>query len=289
MGFCKIKYMLLLFPIAPILVGGIAGISCEKYRPGGSVRAVLVKASGYTVGERFLPPEGYERMAAKPGTFAAYLRNFPLLPSGSPVLLHDGSQKWRQDAHAAVLDLDTGKEDLQQCADAVMRLRAEHLFSEKKYEDIHFNFTNGFRADYARWRKGDRIAVKGNKTWWKTGGIASGSYESFRKYLNLVFMYAGTLSLSKELKPVEAENLQAGDVFIKGGSPGHAVVVMDVALEKASGKRVFLLAQSYMPAQQVHILKNPEDGELSPWYSTDFGDKLRTPEWEFSRGELGRF
>ena len=50
-----------------------------------------------------------------------------------------------------------------------------------------------------------------------------------------------------------------------------------------------MLAQSYMPAQQTQLLINPNDDNLSPWYSLDFGDNLRTPEWIFSKDQLKRF
>ena len=62
--------------------------------------------------------------------------------------------------------------------------------------------------------------------------------------------------LRRYLKPgvsVPYTSLQPGDVFIKGGSPGHAVIVVDVAIYPQTGKTVFLLAQSYMLAQQIHI------------------------------------
>lgn len=36
-------------------------------------------------------------------------------------MLYNGSQKPNQSVHYAVFDIDVGKEDLQQCADAVMR------------------------------------------------------------------------------------------------------------------------------------------------------------------------
>jgi hypothetical protein len=61
---------------------------------------------------------------------------------------------------------------------------------------------------------------------------------------------------------------------------------VDVAQHKNSGKKVFLLAQSYMPAQEIHVLKNPDDPALSPWYRLDFGETLRTPEWSFSKNDL---
>jgi Domain of unknown function (4846) len=102
-------------------------------------------------------------------------------------------------------------------------------------------------------------------------------------------MYAGTLSLSKELKSKQVKDLSIGDVFIQGGSPGHAVIVVDVAIKGSNGEKVFLLAQSYMPAQEIHVLVNPNDGGFSPWYSADFGEELVTPEWTFKRDMLKQF
>ena len=93
------------------------------------------------------------------------------------------------------------------------------------------------------------------------------------------------------MSKVPYTSLQAGDVFIKGGSPGHAVIVVDVAIHPKTKKKVFLLAQSYMPAQQIHILVNPANRNLSPWYEltdTDSG-RLYTPEWTFEKKELKRF
>ena len=104
-----------------------------------------------------------------------------------------------------------------------------------------------------------------------------------------MFQYAGTLSLSKEMKPIAVDELRAGDVFIRGGSPGHAVVVIDVVENEKTGEKAFLLAQSYMPAQEMHILVNPNNNGLNPWYSTNFEGKLKTPEWTFEKEELKRF
>lgn len=78
-----------------------------------------------------------------------------------------------------------------------------------------------------------------------------------------------------------------GDVFIEGGHPGHAVLVVDAADEAASGRRFVLLAQSYMPAQQVHVLRNPRRAD--PWFPTDEQGPLVTPEWVFPPAALRRF
>ena len=78
-------------------------------------------------------------------------------------------------------------------------------------------------------------------------------------------------------------------MFIRGGFPGHAVLIVDMAEHEERGDKLFLIVQSYMPAQDIHILVNPADAQLSPWYSIDFGDVLVTPEWNFDAGELRRF
>lgn len=238
-----------------------------------------------------VPPTGYVREASNPQSFTAYLHQLPLLPKGSKVKLYNGQEKVNQAAAFAVVDMEIGNRDLQQCADAVMRLRAEYLWSQKRYDEIKFNFTNGFKAEYKKWAEGNRIKVSGNNVQWYAVGNRDYSYPTFRKYLDIVFMYAGTASLSKELIPVPYASLRPGDVFIKGGSPGHAVIVVDMAVHPQTKQTLFLLAQSYMPAQQIHILINPVNKKLSPWYELSDNEegKLYTPEWIFEKKELKRF
>lgn len=238
--------------------------------------------------QRFPPPKGFERKPIGQSSFGFFLRNLPLKPPGSKVLYYNGAEKENHGVYDAVVDLPIGRKDLHQCADAIIRLRAEYLWRSGQFDQIKFNFTNGFPAEYARWRRGDRIKLDGNKARWVETATASNTYSSFWAYLEMVFSYAGTLSLSKELKPKTPAELQIGDVFIRGGSPGHAVIVVDMA-EAGDGRRIFLLAQSYMPAQEAQILRNPSDPKLSPWYSADFGEKLFTPEWTFQRDELKGF
>ena len=250
----------------------------------------LVNKIGNTIETRFELPEGYTRMPATSNSFSSYLRNLPLKPQGSLVSYFNGETKPNRNVYVAVVDLPIGKRDLHQCADAVMRLRADYLFTNKKYDSIHFNFTNGFKADYTNWREGKRIVVKGNKVSWKQGAQASDSPKSFWKYLEMVFSYAGTASLEKELQSVPLSNMRIGDVFIQGGFPGHAVIVVDMAVHKSTEEKVFLLAQSYMPAQEIQILKNPNTPDLSPWYEVlEISNELRTPEWNFKKTDLKRF
>lgn len=279
-------------PLSVGIIGGSDGPTAifitgaaEEGEP--AVPPSLTLPEGTVLSERFRVPEGFERMPAGQGSFQAWLRTLPLKPDGAPVLYFDGREKTAQ-VHAAVVAMEIGSRDLQQCADAAIRLRAEYLYHSGRQDEIAFSFTNGFRADYASWRSGKRIQVKGNAVSWTNGGRASDDYETFRSYLDMVFAYAGTLSLSKELKSVPLDDLQAGDVFIQGGSPGHCVIVMDVA-ENTAGEKRFMLAQSYMPAQEIHILKNTDSPAQSPWYTPKAAETLNTPQWTFQWEDLKRF
>ncbi len=169
--------------LGPALLCLFAGLAWSP----GQAQQVLV--------ERFSPPPGTSRVPAAPGTFAHYLRQLTLKPTGTPVLLHNGRPKSRQDVHVAVLDIPVGTRDLQQCADAVIRLRAEHLHRQGRHKDIRFHFTNGFLAEWDRWRLGERIAVSGNTVRWVAGGDRNDRPENLRAYLDQVFIYAGTRSL----------------------------------------------------------------------------------------------
>lgn len=243
-----------------------------------------------TLAKRIPVPEGFVRVKTKPGSYYSWLRNLPLLENGSPVKLYNGSLKSTQDVHVAVINMDVGKRDLQQCADAVMRLRAEFLFSVKEWEAIRFKYTSGDRVDFMRWSKGERPKVSGNKVVWTTGNKKGTDHGNFREYMDNIFTFAGSSSLSKELQPVKPADMMIGDVFIVGGFPGHAVTVIDMAENPATGEKRFMLCQSYMPAQQVHVLKNPESNAVTPWYPVPAtGAELQTPEWTFPPNSLMRF
>ncbi len=234
-------------------------------------------------------PKGFERIPLDKNSFGDWLRHLPLKDDNT-VYLYDGQKKYNQQAQFAIIDIDVGDKDLQQCADAVMRLRAEYLYSFKKYDQIHFNYTNGINIPFSKWSSGLYPSLKANKVVWVNSTKNNKSYSSFKKYLTNVFMYAGTASLEKELKAKSLSNIQPGDVFIKGGFPGHAVLVIDVACNQKTGKRLFMIAQSYMPAQDIHILQNFNNEEYSPWYSVEeCVGEIRTPEWTFETNQLRSF
>jgi Domain of unknown function (4846) len=213
-----------------------------------------------------VPPVGFFRVEATSGSFAYWLRRLKFKKQ-KEVYLYNGTLKPNQSAQYAVIDIATGKKDLQQCADVVMRLRAEYLFSQKKYSEIVFQDYNEKKYE------------------WKGGG----NRKLFESYLENVFGWCGSASLEKQLeKKTGIDDMQVGDVLIKGGFPGHAVIVVDMAINK-KGEKMYMLVQGYQPAQDMHLLVNPMEAAISPWYKLGSDEKIVTPEWTFYSGQLKRW
>ena len=261
----------------------------KEKKPEIEIRTGPIDSSAMNIEERFRLPKDYIRKAVDSNSFTHYLRRLSLFPLEHQVRYYDGNIKESNGVYCSVVNLPIGTRDRHQCADAVMNVRAHYLYSIQDYERIHFNYTSGFKASYSEWRKGKRIRVSGNNVNWYQTDKESKSYNSFLEYLQNVYSYAGTYSLDKELIKVKEEEIQPGDVFIKGGFPGHAILVLDVARHIDTGEKIFLLGQSYMPAQELQVLINPSSPELSPWYSANKLGKLITPEWVFDEGCLKRF
>jgi len=250
---------------------GLMAISCcnPSFQPPTGFTAPVIVMKDTAINTNPYPlvcsiplPNGFTRLKADSNSFAFWLKNVHL-KKDKQVHLYDGSLKENQTAQFAVLDMPVGNKDLQQCADAVMHLRAQYLFDNKRFNEISFTDNEGgiYKFDQPY------------------------TIEHFNKYLEKVYGMCGTASLSKELKSKKIEDIQQGDVLIRGGFPGHAVIVMDVAVN-TTGKKIYLLAQSYMPAQEIHILNNPQENTLSPWYEVNDNDDIVTPEYWFKRNEL---
>ena len=201
-------------------------------------------------------PQGFKR--TRTNGFGNYLRSISL-KSDKTVYLYNGEKKGNQTAQYAVLDISVGNENLQQCADAVMRLRAEYLFKNNHYDKIVFNTVSGnpirFTPPY--------------------------NYSHLMKHMKVVFGFCNSWSLDKQLKSKPIKDIQIGDVLIKGGFPGHVVIVVDMVVN-SKGEKLMMLAQSYMPAQDIHILKGPLNGA---WYPVKEGE-IHTPEYTFYSSQV---
>lgn len=249
--------------------------------------------SARTISTAVPAPPGFARPPLAACGYCQWLRGLPLQPEGAPVRLFDGRLKPSQAAAHAVIDLDVGGRDLQQCADVAIRLWAEYLWASGQADRLELRLTNGMAVPWRRWRLGWRVAVKGGRhTEWVRKAAAGGSRRAFSAYLRFLMGYAGTASLARDLSRPDLADLRPGDLLVQGGSPGHAVVVLDL-VESPGGERLVLLGQSYMPAQDLHLLRNLGDAARSPWFpvgSLSLPGGLQTPEWgPFGASDLRRF
>ncbi len=248
-----------------------------------------VNEAGLTVDQRIKTPEGYTRSEYAQGSFQKYLQQYPLKEFGAKVVNYDGNDYVYQSGHVGVLEVPVPTNGLQQCADALIRIRSEYLWDQGRKDEIGFNFTSGHYCSWKRYAEGYRPKVNGSNVQFSKSASANATKENFYKYLNLIYMYSGTQSLYDELPAIEnVDEIEVGDMLIKPGSPGHVIMVVDKATD-ASGKKLFIFAQGNTPAQSVHIIKNPDDLSLSPWFEIEMNSRLEIPTYYFEEVKFMRF
>ncbi len=220
-----------------------------------------------TIGE--IPvPLGYKRVEGTPNSYATWLRNLPLKPTGSKVHLYTGGKANYQWLSAAVIDLPL-LSNAEQCADMTMRLRSEYLYSRGRYADIRFTDVNGKRLQY----EGGR------------------SRKAFEKYLRRAYGCCSTFSVSRETRPRKIGEVQPGDVLVyparKQEGMGHALIVVDVA--RKGDKVAIMCAEGNTPAREAHIVRNLNPVE-NPWFFFD-GDEdvIRISAFHFGKDELRHY
>jgi len=248
----------------------------------------LINKDSLTIKSRVNIPLGYKRVKYPKGSFENYLRNYKLKTFGSKIINYDNTEYFWQRGHIGILEVPVPKNGLQQCADALIRVRSEYLWDNNRKNEIGFNFTSGHYCSWKKYAEGYRPKISGNKVSFYKIATANHTKENFYKYLNLIYTYSGTLSLYNELKSIKSKDLKIGDMLIKGGSPGHIVLLCDEVIND-KGEKLFLLFQGNTPSQSVHLVKNLTDTSISPWYKLE--DDAITPvsNYTFSSAKFVRF
>lgn len=253
---------------------------------------------------RIPPPPGCRRVRLpRADSFGNWLRHLPVKPGQQDVYLHTGTPKRDQMSHFAVIDLDIGEGNLQQSADVILRLWAEYLHATGHDAAIQIPLAGGQVVAWPLWEMGARPDPTAPTTWIRTAEPDSGR-ASFRAFLDAVFPAVTTETLAEMLEspadstkppagstesPAGTAKLAIGDVLVHPGAPGHAVIVLDLVEHPRTGEIFFLLGQGSTPAQDFHILRNPNSRQSTPWYRLEFSERVRTPEFTFSWEERMRF
>lgn len=268
------------FVLLFLFTGCIENSQSPVYQPADTVK--------YETAGAIPPPEGFTTVALANGSFGEWLRRLPFKKDNT-VYLYNGRQKANQSAQYAVIDLPVGNKNLQQCADALLHLKTLYFFESNMQNDLRFTGTDGTIFSFAKWKLGERYKQKGDRLEAYQGEhLSEVDSVLLKSYLENVYTWCGTYSLYKETTPLSDKNqILPGDVFVRAGSPGHAMLVVNVA-ENKYGEKAFMLLQSYMPAQEMHIVKNPLRPALSPWYILK-ENVVVTPEWRFTLDELRRW
>ena len=237
----------------------------------------------------FEPPLGYERIPLAKGSFGQWLRDIPL-SEGTQVLSHRGEAIAAP--AAAVVPLDVGQGDLQQCADSILRLYAEYRWSVDQGDNLGFHFSSGDLSSWRKWRNGERFSIRGSTVKRIRRSAVSNTHAQYRKWLQHTFIYAGTRSLNRDSTRLPVDKpIVPGDFFVSPGSPGHAIIVLDVA--KAPGQPdVALLGQGFMPAQSFHVIEDDGSHMRGRWFVLPSGQSgaLKNPSWsKLPRSGVFRF
>ena len=249
----------------------------------------LIDEDSLTISSRVNLPNGYTRVNYPEGSFQNYLQSYKLKPYGSKIINYDGSEYFWQRGHEGILEIPVPSNGLQQCADALIRVRSEYLWDNNRKDEIGFNFTSGDYCSWNMYAQGYRPKIDGNEVEFLKSDSVDHSKDNFYRYLKLIYTYSGTLSMYHELETIDsASNLMVGDMLIKGGSPGHIAILCDEAID-SEGTKIFLLFQGNTPAQSVHLVKNLEDPAISPWYRLERNATIPVSNYTFQSAEFVRF
>ena len=224
-----------------------------------------------TIRYSYPPPAGASRVDVD--AYGDWLRDLSLRDPSVPVRTYTGAIVPHDDARVIELPLVSG--NLQQCADTAIRLRAEWLKQTGQDDAILFHATSGDAMPWPRYQAGERAYETGNHLAWRSTGTPA----TWDEYLSAVFMWAGTRSLDADT--TRPSSPRPGDLLLLPGSPGHAVVILDVATWQ--DRTWLLVGEGFMPAQDFHLELGPDSGWW-PWHAG-----LHMGPWDFPQSSLRRW
>lgn len=248
----------------------------------------FINPRGTCLQDRIVPPKGYSRNKESRTSFATFLREYPVKEDKSPVLLFDGKEKGNQHVHVAILDIDMQGNQMFQSSQCIVFLNFEYAWELGEYENMAVRLPNQLLLSYTDWKDGYRLVTDHEKTEISKIKTRDETYETFREYLNTLFLYRGVSSLESECVSIQPNQLEIGDLLIQGTDQEHCIMVIDM-VQNDKGEKAYLLGQGFNPAQEFHIIRNPAH-DNDPWYyESEIVFPFHTPQWTFQEGTLKRW
>jgi hypothetical protein len=199
------------------------------------------------------------------------MRSLPLLKPGSDVQNYRGTvfKSGQDTAVAYVVDLEIKGRRLEQCMDILVRLYAEFLWAKNQTADLILPLPGGYWLKWNDWHDGFRPIFNGINVTMKKSGQSNSSVESYKSYLNIIYSESHTQQFFHAYLPVERKEVQIGDIVIKKGTKGHAVMIVDLA-RNDKDELFALIGNGDTPACQFFLLNHRKD---SPWIPLDFDEE----------------
>ncbi len=228
--------------------------------------------SGNTILSCINPPAGFHRVEIRKNSFAEWLRNLQLKPPESPVVDFRGKIfKSKDDTTvAAVIDWEIKGRRFDQCMDILVRFYAEYLWDKEELEKLNLPLPGKQSLKWTDWEKGFRPKFKGINFDLVKSEKYNSSKKNYNKFLNLVFAESHTQQFYYAYSVIEKQNVQVGDFIVKRGVKGHAVMIVDLAIDP-EGNLVALIGQGDTPACEFYLLNYKKD---DPWIPLDFSKEI---------------
>ena len=236
------------------------------------------------IGEISPPPNDYKRIEIEKNSFAEYLRNLPLKEKGSDVINYRGDvfKSGSDTSVAFIVNMDIMGRRLEQCMDILVRLYAEYLWSVKQIDSLILPLPGGYWLQWRDWQSGLRPFFKGIKMKMQKSIQHGNPEQIYQSYLNTIYNESHTQQFFHAYQSVPRENVQIGDIIIKKGTKGHAVMIVDLAKNK-EGELAALIGNGDTPACQLFLLNYKVN---RPWIPLKFDQETiklplkRVMKWE---------
>ena len=215
-----------------------------------------------------LPSSEFRRVQTNKNTFSEWLRELPLKPKGSDVINYRGGVfKTGNDTSVAfVTDIDIKGKRLEQCMDILIRFYAEYLWDTRQVKSFKLPLPGGYWIKWSEWKEGFRPTFKGIHVEMRKLSESDLSYKSYQSFLNTVYSESHTQQFYFAYQELDRSTVQIGDMIIRKGTKGHAVMIVDLA-KNYQGDLIALIGNGDTPACQFFLLNYKRD---QPWIPLDF-------------------